>query len=317
MPSPLRITLLVVLCLTLFAPATAKANTGGTFTSPCGRITTPQVYTKFLTIVMENHDRSQVVGGAMPNLSSMIAKCTEATNYHAIRRPSQPNYIAMTSGNVTKTDGTAFNNCVPTIGSSCRTTRASIFSQVGTTGAWTFNESMTSNCARVTSQGTAPNLYVAKHNPQLAYTNQDTACSSNNVPMGTSTGGNLLNAVNAGTLRRYNLVVPNQCNNGHDCGLANGNTWLGQWLPVILNGPDYQAGNLVVIITWDEGQEPPTDATLNPVAFVCISPSTKVAFKGGTLFNHYSYLKTVELELGLPALGNAGAANNLRTACNI
>ena len=38
-----------------------------------------------------------------------------------------------------------------------------------------------------------------------------------------------------------------------DDRVAAGDRWLRIWLPLVLAGPDYRCGRLVVVITWDEG----------------------------------------------------------------
>ena len=50
-------------------------------------------------IVMENHPFNDVIGdGDAPTLNSLARQGALATDYHAVGRPSQPNYIALVSG---------------------------------------------------------------------------------------------------------------------------------------------------------------------------------------------------------------------------
>ena len=62
------------------------------------------------------------------------------------------------------------------------------------------------------------------------------------------------------------FVSPNLCNDGHDgtCkgvntegtnagGLAGADLWLKHWMPMILASPAYQSGQLLVVLTFDEG----------------------------------------------------------------
>jgi hypothetical protein len=42
------------------------------------------------------------------------------------------------------------------------------------------------------------------------------------------------------------------CNSTHDCSVGTGDAFLQTWVSKIMAGPDYQRGNTVIIITWDE-----------------------------------------------------------------
>ena len=42
------------------------------------------------------------------------------------------------------------------------------------------------------------------------------------------------------------------CHDGHDCPLATADAWLKSWLPVVMQGPDYQSGRLTVVVTFDD-----------------------------------------------------------------
>jgi hypothetical protein len=76
-----------------------------------------------------------------------------------------------------------------------------------------------------------------------------------------------------------------------------------------------------VFITWDEGEgghsnhcaTNTTDVGCH-VATIVISPTTEQGTKSGTLFNHYSLLRTTEQLLGLPLLGLAQSANGMQSA---
>jgi len=50
-------------------------------------------------IVLENHSENAVIGDPnAPFITSLAQKYGEATNYFGVTHPSEPNYIAMTSG---------------------------------------------------------------------------------------------------------------------------------------------------------------------------------------------------------------------------
>src|SRR5712691_5127533 len=61
------------------------------------------------------------------------------------------------------------------------------------------------------------------------------------------------------TEANYNFITPNLCNDMHDTcaplfdSVKQGDTWLAQNLPTILNSQAYMNGG-IVFITWDEGE---------------------------------------------------------------
>ena len=165
---------------------------------------------------------------------------------------------------------------------------------------------MPSNCD-LTSSGT----YAVKHNPETYYTRIRTACGSDNVPLGTTSSGAFLGALNAGTLPAFSFVTPNLCNDMHDCSVATGDAWLQSWVPKITASPSYQAGYTVLFVTWDEDDS----SSGNRVATLVVSPYTPAGTTSSVAFTHYSLLRTTEDLLGISThLGAAGSASSMRSA---
>jgi phospholipase C len=247
---------------------------------------------------MENRSYSQIIGSsAAPYINSLAQGCGLATNYAAVTHPSLPNYIAATSGN---TWGIADDNPP----SSHPLAVDSVFQQAGS--AASYEESMPTNCD-LSSSGT----YAVKHNPEAYYTNIRSACALDNVPMGTTSSGAFLDALNAGSLPNFSFVTPNLCNDMHDCTVQTGDAWLQGWVPKIVASPSYQAGDTVVFITWDEDDS----HSANHVATIVVSPYTSPGTQSGTAFTHYSLLRTTEQLLGITTfLGNAASAASMRSA---
>ena len=259
----------------------------------------PSTITKVLWIVMENHDYSSIVGSSAAPYENQIANaCGLATNYHATTHPSLPNYIAMTSGS---TQGITDDNPP----SSHPLNVPSIFGQLSSVKS--YEESMPSNCL-LTSSGT----YAVKHNPEAYYTPVRTQCLANNVPMGSTASGNLHNDLAAG-LPRFSFLTPNLCNDMHDCSIATGDAWLQSWVPQLIAGPDYRAGRLAIVITFDEN----SGTSGNQVYTAVISPFTTPGTRSATNFTHYSLLRTAEEILNVPLLGSAAGASSMRSAFNL
>jgi len=83
------LTLLPLLACTALAPAHAQSPTTVTRAVP--------PVTKLLVFVEENHSFDQMRAG-MPYTASLAERYGHATDYHAIRHPSLPNYIAIAGG---------------------------------------------------------------------------------------------------------------------------------------------------------------------------------------------------------------------------
>ena len=288
----------ILLLASVIGAALAGAILGGSpgaTSGPCvGTGTHPW---KVLWIVMENKNYSDVIGSSSAPYENYLAeKCGLAGNYHAITHPSLPNYIAMTSGATHRISDNAGPSSHPLSG-------ASIFSQ----GPWwtkSYEESMPSNCYLYNDYPYAP-----KHNPEAYYTSVRTACKNGgDVPMGTVTSGRFQNAVIAGNLPWFVFITPNQCHDTHDCSVATGDDYLKSLIPRIVAGPDYQAGRLVVFLTWDENHGLPG----NRVPTIVISRRVPPGTRSGTRFSHYSLLRTTESLLGVPLLRNAQTAHSMR-----
>ncbi len=301
----------LVLCAVLFAAGLGGAFLGGngsaagchsphgckttstTVTTPTTTTTTTTTTTRYshvVWIVMENHSYSQIIGSsAAPYINSLATTYGSATQMFAESHPSLPNYIAMTSGS---TQGITDDNGP----SSHPLSVASIFSQLGTNSR-SLEESMPSSCDKSSS-----GQYAVRHNPEAYYTNLNGACSTNDVTLASAPD------ISA----KFTFVTPNLCDDMHDCSVATGDTWLKGFVPKLLATPQYQAGNTVIFLTWDEN-----DGTSgNQIPTIVISPTTSHV-SSSTHFTHYSMLRTTEEILGLPLLGGAAGANSMRGAFNL
>ena len=55
-----------------------------------------------------------------------------------------------------------------------------------------------------------------------------------------------------GTLPTFGLLIPDMCNDAHDCSLSTADRWLHGWLGPLLAGQDFRSGRLAVVVTFDE-----------------------------------------------------------------
>jgi hypothetical protein len=234
------------------------------------------------------------------------------------------------------------------------------------------------DCAHPTIGGTdgaaaaeASDQYATRHNPFMYFHSiiDNTAeCDANVVPLGKATvgtpstfnsvslpdtfAGHLANDLSSeATTPKFGFITPNLCDDGHDAtcagtnveggktgGLTGADLWLKHWMPLIMASPSYQSGQMLVVITSDEGDVTDTAACCNEQpgpnwAFpghsplLGAAPTTPGADPGGgrigTLllnstyiqpgtvdttgfYNHYSALRSYEDLLGLTTGGSDG-----------
>lgn len=257
--------------------------------------------TKVLTIVDENRSASSA-DVTMPYLSGVGRNYYgRTTAYHAVSHPSLPNYLALAGGStfgVTDDAGPATHHV----------TGASVFDRAIAHGrrAKTYAEGMPGNCSLADS-----GRYAVRHNP-WAYFSDATSranCQRNDVPLGTTSSGALRADVDAGTLPQVGLVVPDLCDDGHDCPGATADAWLKLWLPALMSGPDYRQGRLAILITFDEDDYHQGNTVLTTV----VSPYSRHTSSGRAL-THYSWLQYADALAGSPppALRSAATAVSLR-----
>jgi acid phosphatase len=270
------------------APASAEASgTGGH---------------KVLVFIDENHTAAEALG-QMPYLASMAATYGKATDYQAVTHPSLPNYLAIAGGSTYGVTDDKGPSAHPISG-------ASVFDQTIAAGgtARAYAETATSACDRSSST-----LYLARHNRWTYFSDSGPKahCASNDVPAGAPSVGALRNDITRGTLPTTGLVVPNACDDAHNpgCSLAGADVYLKSWMQLIKSSPDWTAGRLTVIVTFDEDDS----SGNNTVAFVVADPRLhcKTVTSAAT---HYSLTRWLEDNAGAPHQNKAVTAPNLKAA---
>lgn len=259
-------------------------------------------FSHIFIIVLENKEFGTVIGPrrGMPNFNQWASEYTLLTQFYAIRHPSLPNYLALIGGDTFGVD-TDCNSCyqnAPTL--------PDLIEASGRTWKGYF-EDMPEACY----SGDAHN-YAQKHNPFMYFDSirlDATRCQKSVVPL------TQLNAdLASGALPDFVFIVPNLCNDAHDCGVDVADTWLDHWVPPLMHTPAYAEGGLIVL-TWDEGQGEHTCCELptggGRIATVLISPWVKQGFEDNTPYTTYSLLKTISAAWGLPYLGHAADKSNV------
>ena len=284
----------VLLCVLAGLSGCGGGGSTGTGKSvqACGKVAPGSAsYRHVIWLWMENHDYESVIGSSSaPFLNSLAADCGLATNYHAITNPSLPNYIAATSGTGGYKLNPFYSDCEPS--GYCSTGVKSIFNQVESWRA--YQESMPTPCARQDD-----GEYLARHNPPIYYRSLS-GCTERDLPLPA-----FQRDLNSDSLPAFSFVTPNRCNDAHDCPMNEGDDWLADEIPHIIDSPAYQSGHTVLFITFDEGENG------SRVATFVVGPSTPKGRRSGAAFNHYSLLRTAEDLLGVPPLGSAKTADSM------
>ena len=262
-------------------------------------------------IWFENHSFSQIDGSPhAPFFNALAADCGLATNYREVAWTSLPAYLDLTGGS---NGGLPKGSCEP--GPMCQVTNPSLFAQLEQAGlTWRgYVEDMPTSCA-LTSAG----RYDTERNPAAYYVDVQSTCPSFDIPLGSTTAGNLATDLANDTLPSFAYITPNQCNamekkcKANDIG--NGDAFLRSWIIALTSSAAYQSGDTAIAITFDEPK-----AKFGALIYtVVVSPSTVPGTRAGDPFTHFSLLRTAEELLGLsPFLGNASSATSMGPAFNL
>src|SRR4051812_37898889 len=174
-------------------------------------------------IVGENTGYGKITPAHAPYITGTLRpQGAWLTSQHSFpRSKSLGNYIAMVSGQFSRC---AARNKLP---AACRQNAPNLFAQLTrahrTWRSW--QQSMPSPCyPRDNGSHDAGKPSPAHHNPALYFTNLASSCPADDVPMGSTRAGDTSAfdaALAAGRVADFNLVVPDNCSNGHDaCGAA-------------------------------------------------------------------------------------------------
>ncbi len=106
-----------------------------------------------------------------------------------------------------------------------------------------------------------------------------------------------------GTVAQYNFITPNRCHDMHDdCNYSDGggdpvgqgDTWLGNELPAILQSSTFTSQGAAFIV-WD--YKPGNEAA--PLPLFVLSPFAKKGYSNTVLYNHSSFVKTISEIFGV------------------
>lgn len=290
-------------------------------------------------VIMENHSFSQIIGSpAAPNINALAAAGANIINdptnpsaarsgSHALRHPSQPNYLELFSGNnqgvlqdgrpgtpaEPNSSPPPFNT--PNLGAMLR--------RFGYNFA-TFSETLPSVGFDGDAYSDDPLLtkYERKHNPAVNWQADDGAVNHLPTALNQPFSAFPTTAEGFAALPPVSLVVPNQQNDMHDGSIAQGDAWLkANIIDTYLAWA--QTHNSLLIVTFDEdGNNTPANQITTIFAGPMIKPGNYTELNlnmrapdvrppdglitpTGTAMNHYNVLATIEDLYGVPRIGGS------------
>src|SRR5439155_1244530 len=210
----------------------------------CGDSTAPRAgggpsFNHVYIVVEENTDYTSVIGSSsMPYLNGLAQQYGLATQYYANTHPSIGNYFMMTVGKIITNDDNyssvvSDDNVVRRLLAAHKTWKsyAEDLPSVGYTGGDVGN-------------------YARKHNvfALLSDVANDPVQSNNLVPF-TQFATDLAN----NALPNYSFIVPNLCNDAHDCSLGTADTWLQANIDPLIKSAQFQQDGLLIILFDEAG----------------------------------------------------------------
>jgi len=294
-----RIGIAVVVALALMLPLAASAHTN----MSNGKL---KNFQHVFIIMMENTGYTSLIGNPnAPWINFAAQTYGLATSYFGVSHPSQPNYIAATSGStngVANDNDTTINvtNIVDQIEASGRTWKA-------------YMQSLSLCNGNLLASSCGNQLYERKHDPFVSYKDvQNNPARMANIVDFSQFSTDLAN----NKVPDYSWISPDQCTDMHGRGgpstdpcnfgnvqglIATGDAFLSSTVNEIMNSSAWN-GNSIIFITWDESGFPFVDTSgccdANPggghVVMLTISHSDHSARTSSVAYNHYSMLSTIE-----------------------
>ncbi len=297
-----RIGIAVVAALALMVPLAASAHV----TTRDGNNSGISNFQHVFVIMMENTSYTSLIGNPnAPFINATSQNFGSAANYFGVTHPSQPNYIAATSGSTNGVTGDGdvtvnVPNIVDQLESNSRTWKAYMQSYA--------------LCTTPLDHSCGNQLYERKHNPFISYTDvQTNAARVAKIVDLSQFSTDLAN----NTVPNYSWISPDQCHDMHGrastpsdpCDfsqvqslIATGDAFLKATVNQIMNSQTWQNSNSAIFIIWDESDFPFGDTSgccdANPggghvVSLVLLSEN-ETARTSSVAYNHYSMLSTIE-----------------------
>ena len=235
-------------------------------------------------VIEENKPDSAVIGSkSAPYINALANSGANMTQSFAEAHPSEPNYLALFSGN---TFGLTSDACPVNAGAA-----PNLASELLAAG-YTF-AGYSEDLPAVGSPACSAGKYARKHVPWANFTN---------VPAATSLPFSAFNnRQDYASLPTVSFVIPNLDNDMHDGTIAQADTWLYNNLSHYANWAI--ANNSLLILTFDEDD----GGSKNQIPTVIYGAHVKPGSYSEAI-SHYNVLATIEEMYGLPKTGLAANA---------
>jgi acid phosphatase len=266
------------------AAATSAGQNGsaGTPSGGTGQAGALPAVAHTVIVVMENRSYGEVVGNPLaPYINQLAAEGALFTDSRAVAHPSEPNYLALFSGS---TQGVTSDSCPETFGAANLASEL-IAAHRTFTG---YAESLPPQGVSVCSSGE----YARKHVPWADFTN---------VPPSAAKSFTSFPAGHYDLLPDVSFVVPNLCDDMHDCPVATGDSWLKRNLSGYVTWA--KANDGLLILTWDEND----GSVGNQIPTIFVGQMVRPG-RFAVPITHYSILRTIEALYGLRPVAHAASA---------
>lgn len=233
-----------------------------------------------VVVIEENKTYAQIIGNHdAPYINELAGRGMLLTRSYGVTHPSQPNYLALFSGN---THNITSDVCPLDLSGD---NLASALRRKGL-GFAMYSESLPAAGAKDCIYGG----YRRKHNPAADWAE----LAAVNLPFTAFPR-------DFAQLPTVSWVVPDQRNDMHDGSIAQGDAWLRDNLDAYANWA--MRHNSLLIVTWDEDD----GSADNHIATILIGQMVKSGSSAQRV-NHYSVLRTLEQMYGLPYLNESARA---------
>ena len=235
---------------------------------------------KILIVVLENSDYSYAL--KQSGLASLAEQGAVLTQFHAEAHPSQPNYIALISGDLHGVRSDAAVDLPDRHVGDLLEAKGRSWKE--------YLEDYPGKCFR----GWRAGNYVRKHNPFASFsnvTNSPVRCDR------MVSAEQLRQDIRNGALPDLALYIPNLKNDGHDTNVAFASQWLSQKFLPLLGDP--LPKDLLLVVTFDES----ASAKDNRILTVLFGAGVRPGALSGAHYDHYSLLRTIEDRFNLGTLG--------------
>lgn len=306
------LTLTIAFILAILAWSANPARSVASTPKVALQASTPKHIQTVFIILMENHnwtgaqDGTSISGSRyapyINNTLLPIASHAEQFFNPPGIHPSLPNYLWLEAG----TNFGILDDDPPSVNHQSTTSHLVTLLQDAHISWKAYQEGISGTVCPLTDTG----LYAVKHDPFVYFDDVSNTLDPNSanciahVRPFTELATDLAN----NTVASYNFITPNLCDDMHDkCKpienpIEQGDTWLSQNVPTILNSTAFKNGG-ALFITWDE-------AALGdgPIGMIVLSPFAKGnGYENFIHYTHGSTLRTFEEIFGVTPLLNDAA----------